>query len=255
MKMQLANLFKTTRPFSIRSIDFPATSKVLVLGPHPDDFDAVGVTMRIFQHNDNAIYVAVVRTGSGVEDAYCSPATLEAKAALREEEQRQSCRFFGLADECLTFLDMEQDDAAQPIDTPVNLDTLKNYVLQRRPDLVFLPHGNDTNSGHRIVYALFQRMAREAGYPVVAFLSKDPKTIAMRIDAFTAYEDAEARWKGQLLRFHGSQQQRNLNTRNHGFDERILAVDRQTAQELGIAQPYAEAFELEFYDPSGTPHA
>jgi len=55
--MDLPSLLRATRPVSIRSIDSPPPTRVLVLGPHPDDFDAVGVTMRVLQRNSNAISV------------------------------------------------------------------------------------------------------------------------------------------------------------------------------------------------------
>jgi len=94
---------------------------------------------------------------------------------------------------------------------------------------------------------MFRQIVTEACVPVVTFLIKDPKTIGMRIDCYTEFAEAEARWKGQLLRLHASQHQRNLNTRQHGFDERILEVNRAIARDLGIPEAYAEAFELEFY--------
>ena len=78
-----------------------------------------------------------------------------------------------------------------------------------------------------------------------ALLFRDPKTGAMRDDVILTFDEATAAWKGALLRCHRSQQQRNLNTRGHGFDERILRVNRASAAGLGIAEPYAEAFELE----------
>ena len=143
---------------------------------------------------------------------------------MRDEEQRQSCRFFGLADEALTLVDMEQDEEAQPLHTPTNLNRLRDIILQCSPDLVFLPHGNDTNSGHRTVYTMFRQIVGEVCCPVVAFLNKDPKTIGMRIDCYTEFGEEEVRWKGRLLRLHASQHQRNLNTRNHGFDEGKFAV-------------------------------
>ena len=88
MNAQLADILRMKRPLSIRSVDFPSELKVLALGPHPDDFDAIGVTMRFFKNNGNRIHVGVIRTSSGVEDSYVSPATPEIKAALRDEEQR-----------------------------------------------------------------------------------------------------------------------------------------------------------------------
>ncbi len=47
--------------------------------------------------------MAVVGSGiSGVEDSFCSPPTPAAKARVREEEQRASCKFFGLPEANLT---------------------------------------------------------------------------------------------------------------------------------------------------------
>jgi hypothetical protein len=83
--------------------------------------------------------------------------------------------------------------------------------------------------------------------PVVVFLNKDPKTIGIRNDVITTFGEAEAGWKGELLRFHKSQHERNLRTRNHGFDERILNVNRKDAEELGLQNKYVEIFELKFH--------
>ena len=70
----------------------------------------------------------------------------------------------------------------------------------------------------------------------------------MRYDFYTAFGPEEADWKATLLRFHQSQHQRNLNTRGKGFDERILEVNRQTADECPGDQEFAEAFECVFWD-------
>ena len=84
--------------------------RLLVLAPHPDDFDEIGVTLRFFRDNGNPIFVAVVSSGaSGVEDSFCTPPTIEKKAEVREQEQRRSCRFFGLQDTHLDFLRLTED--------------------------------------------------------------------------------------------------------------------------------------------------
>jgi LmbE family N-acetylglucosaminyl deacetylase len=49
---------------------------MLALAPHPDDFDAIGVTLKHIRRNGNPIEVGVVRTGSGVEDSYRPDLTL-----------------------------------------------------------------------------------------------------------------------------------------------------------------------------------
>jgi LmbE family N-acetylglucosaminyl deacetylase len=233
-------------PRSIRSLWIPASLKILVLGPHPDDFDAVGVTLYILKQNGNKIDVGVVRSATGVEDSYRPRLTPEARAQLRENEQLNSCLFFGLSQTNLTFLNLDEDEEG-PVSSPKNLGCLRDFLLPRLADIVFLPHGNDTNGGHRSMYAMISHLASVAGYPLVLFLSIGPRTIRMRIDAYTEFGEEEANWKARLLRIHGSQQHRNLKTRGHGFDERILGSNRKTAQQLSIGFPYAEAFQVEFY--------
>jgi len=49
------------------------------------------------------------------------------------------------------------------------------------------------------------------------------------------------------LRLHASQHARNLNTRGLGFDERVLAMNRESAELVDCEQPYAECFELQRY--------
>lgn len=245
----MKDLFKDKIPLFLHSLKLPKDLRILVLAPHPDDFDEIGITMRFFMDNGNPLYVGVVSSGaSGVEDDFCSSPTPKAKAEIREKEQRESCDFFGLPDSHLTFLRLQEDLASHPVENHENFERVQQYFLEKQPDLVFLPHGNDTNPGHQRTYAIFRKIALRAGYPITAFLNRDPKTIHMRHDLYTVFGSKDAEWKSQLLRFHRSQHQRNLNTRNHGFDERILKVNRQIAQEISETALYAEAFELEFWD-------
>jgi LmbE family N-acetylglucosaminyl deacetylase len=224
---------------------------VLVLAPHPDDFDAIGVTMRYFRENGNPLHVAVATSGwSGVEDSYCSPPTPQVKAALREGEQRASCQLFGLPETHLAFLRLHEDETGQPAENEANLERIRQVVLNNRPALVFLPHGSDTNLGHQRVYAMLRQVAAAAGYPLAAFLNRDPKTIHMRGDVYLGFDEAAAAWKGELLRCHRSQHQRNLNRRGYGFDERILGVNRESAKLCAVGAPYAEVFEVELFGAS-----
>lgn len=244
----IKNLSSRATPQSLRVIGIPSDLRILVIGPHPDDFDAIAVTMNLLRANGNRIHVGVVQTGSGVEDCYMPGATLADQAQVREREQRASAHFFGLPDECLEFLDLVNDETDQPEDSPVNTERLRQLVVAKRPDIVFLPHGNDTNSGHISVYSMFTQVASEIDTPMVAFLNRDAKTINMRTDVYTPFGAAEAGWKAEMLRFHDSQQQRNLNTRGHGFDDRVLSLNRQIAQELGLDEEFAESFELAFHN-------
>jgi len=244
----MKNLFNNKRPLILSTHRFPNNLRILVLAPHPDDFDEICITLRFFKDNGNPIYIAVVCSGaSGVEDRFCSPPTKKNKSEIRIKEQRESCTFFGLPDSHLTFLKLKEDPAGHPMDTYENFEQVKQYFLNIHPDMVFLPHGNDPNQGHQRTYAIFRKIASHAGYPITGFLNRDPKTIHMRTDLYSPFDEKAAKWKARLLRFHQSQHQRNLNTRNIGFDERILRVNRKIAEEFPGNAEYAEAFELEFW--------
>lgn len=238
----------TERPCSLREKPIDTSSKLLVLAPHPDDFDAIGVTLKFLFSNGNPLEVAVAYTGSGVEETYRPGLTLETMAQLREHEQRNSLRFFGLPENCLTFLRLENDDTDQLVESEQNLRLLESIVSQKAPDIIFLPHGNDTNSAHRAMYAMVRQIALRIHRPIALMLIRDPKNISMRTDLYCPFGEVEATWKAELLRFHDTQHQRNLNSRGYGFDKRILDVNRQYAKELALTKPYAEVYELEIYN-------
>ena len=232
---------------SLRELDFGEKLNVCVLAPHPDDFDTVGVTVKYLMKCGYSIQLGVVCTGSGIEDCYRPGASTAEKVGIRSDEQKRSLDFFGLAEECSEFLALEKDSDEQLVDSKFNRYRLAGFLLRRQPDVVLLPHGKDTNSGHRRMYVMFKQYAQECGRAIAAFLIRDPKTVQMRPDLYVAFGEDEAKWKGELLRFHDSQHQRNLNTRGHGFDERILSVNRQIATELELAEEYAEAFEVQVF--------
>lgn len=241
--------FKDKRPFFLHSIKLRKELRILVLAPHPDDFDTIGITMRFFRDHGSLIYITILSSGAkGVQDDFCSPSTPKVKAQIRENEQRESCKIFGLPESHLKFLRLEENSAGYPIDNHRNFERVQQCMLNLQPVLVFLPHGNDTNLGHQRTYSILRKVILKSRYPITAFLNKDAKTIRMRKDVYTFFGPKDAEWKGQLLRIHQSQQHRNLNTRNHGFDERILRVNSQTALEIPGVGQYAEVFELKHWN-------
>lgn len=236
------------RPARLNELALSPAWRVMVLAPHPDDFDAVGVTMRFFKNNENPIFVAVVSgSASGVLDEYCPGADQAEKARVREEEQRDSARTFGLPDDHLRFLRLPEDAAGDPKEDFENESAIREVLEWARPDLVFLPHGCDTNPGHQRVFAMLRRIAAESNQPLAAFYIRDPKTVECRLDVHLGFDEEAAQWKGALLRLHRTQQQRSMTQRGFGFDERLLQVNRNIAADIGCAEPYAEAFELELF--------
>lgn len=236
-------------PFNLQHLSLPHPLTLVVLAPHPDDFDAIAVTMRYFHQRGDAIHLAVLTTGaSGVEDGFNDAYTTEEKASLREVEQAASCAFFGLPPDRLTFLRLPPDEKGHPRLDDANRTAIRDYLLARQADLVFMPHRNDSNITHQRTYALFRAVAMADNMKLSAVLNQDAKTLAMRTDLYMPFDEDDALWKAEILRLHLSQHQRNLNTREQGFDERVLAVNQQTGFKLGVA--YAEAFELEEFGSS-----
>jgi LmbE family N-acetylglucosaminyl deacetylase len=219
---------------------------VLVLAPHPDDFDAIGVTLKKFYESGSLVSLAVISGAeSGVEDSFMNSIHDKTKAEVREAEQIQSVLFFGLSADDISFLHLEEDEFGDPVEDQGNLQLIKECIANKKPDIIFLPHGNDTNKGHTRTYSMCKKAIKELDLSLFLFLNRDPKTIEMRNDVYTVFGKKEANWKAELLCHHISQHQRNLNQRNHGFDERVLSVNREIAKELPGYYEYAEVFEIE----------
>ena len=233
-------------PVSFDTLALPRDLSVLVLAPHPDDFDAIAITLHRLHTQGARLHLAVCTTGaSGVEPGFAGAQTDEAKGAVRELEQAASCAFFGLPAAQLEFLRLPSDEGGNPRLDESNHATVQRLLAQHQPQCVFLPHGNDSNVTHQRTYALIAAVAQQMRYPLWAWLNQDAKTLAMRQDLYTPFDENAARWKAELLRFHASQHQRNLNTRGHGFDARVLRINQQSATAVLATQPYAEVFELQ----------
>ena len=68
--MNLEFLLAGKRPVDLRKINWPGKLKLLVTAPHPDDFDAIGVTLRYMVGQGHELYVVVAETGSGIDKVY-----------------------------------------------------------------------------------------------------------------------------------------------------------------------------------------
>lgn len=243
--MDLDFLLAGTRPVNLRHVNWPKKMKCLVTAPHPDDFDAIGVTLKWLMDRGHEIHAVVAETGSGIDQVYGAGLSSEARRQLRVAEQTDSFRFFTLPEKNYRFLRLDNAEDDQVAENEANVRFLEELVGELKPDVLFMPHGNDTNRAHRAMYCMMKTVACRAGWAVALMLNSDAKTRAMRKDGYMAFGEKDAAWKGQLLRCHVSQHQRNLRERGHGFDERVLALNHKTAVELGLGEPWAESFEIE----------
>ena len=232
-------------PTDFRRIVWPRKMRILVTAPHPDDFDAIGVTLKYLMDQGHDIHVFVAETGSGIDKFYGAGLTQEEKRQLRVREQTGSFRFFGLPDENGHFLRLNNAPDDQVVDDEANRLFLERRIRELKPDMLFMPHGHDSNRAHRDMYAMMKAIASKVEWPVALMKNSDIKTLGMTKDFYVGFGPAQAQWKAKLLRYHDSQHQRNLRDRKYGFDDRVLTLNRRTAAELGIPEPYAASFEVE----------
>jgi LmbE family N-acetylglucosaminyl deacetylase len=219
--------------------------RVLALAPHPDDPDAMAVTLRLLAAGGWQMHWTVLTSSwSGVEDAFVGPDPAT-KAAARREEQRASARLFGLPDDRLVFLDLDEGDDGHLAPTAENRARYTAHLDALAPDVVVLPSRLDTNPTHALNYAWCAEWAAGAGRPVLLLGNEDPKTTAFRPDLQVTFGAEMAAWKGALLECHASQSARNRHTRGMTFADRILRVN---AAVPGLAPgAYAERFTAEWW--------
>lgn len=214
------------------------------MGPHPDDFDAIGVTVRRLMDAGAVVHLAVMTTGAnGVDAADYPDLDRQARAALREAEQAASCASFGLPTAHVRFLRLDDRPEGELVVDDASTRRVHQVLAEWDPGLVILPHPDDTNRAHQRTFTLVEAALQATGRPAQRLLNRDPKTRGMRTDVLVPFGDAEAAWKRRLLRHHQSQQRRNLRTRGHGLDDRILGLNAELARQAGLPG-FAEAFEL-----------
>lgn len=236
------------RPLALGDLRLPQIARVAVTAPHPDDFDAIAVALRWFHKRGHRVELAVLTRGtSGVDDGYAGTTTVNEKTQLREQEQRASCALFGLDPAALRFLRLTNDEEGRLSLGEPNRSALSEFLSAVTPDIIFLPHGKDSNIAHQRTYQLVTDLIRTERRSVLLCLNEDPKTLEIRRDLVVAFDEPGAEWKGELLRTHASQQARNLRTRGNGVDARVLDANKAAAAQVGAAQPYAECFELALY--------
>lgn len=248
----------------------PSGIRIMVLAPHPDDPESVSVTCRMLMKQKCDIRYAIATSSpNGVEEAYVrqhmgpaaiTPLTMRRrKIDIRKQEQIRSAIAFGINERKLIFLDLDEEDGAIDPGTGKSDNATENLLETFLPDIVMMPAGNDDNATHRQVHQTFRkavkkRLAKGKRVPVGLY-NRDPKTTDIRRDLYVVFGSETAKWKGELLRIHDSQQQRNLSRRDIGFDERILRLNRESFDEIaGIGlkdktEPgYAEVFEIELFN-------
>ncbi len=263
--------FMGSQPAGRRWVAPPSRGNVLALAPHPDDPDAVAVSLRLFHSAGCRIRYAVTgRAHGGVTDKYAHdvarklddfPKDLQDyKSAIRRREQVASAEMAGIVDGDVVFVEAAaEDESGDMLHSLANARLVRRLLREQDPDIVLMPFGSDTNTGHVALFKLLgdvaQPFAVERRRPLLALFSRDPKTTSIEQQLVVPFDGDAARWKASLLRCHDSQMQRGIEVRGHGLDERILKLNRsiQTELQSSVIEPwrdeclYAESFQLELF--------
>jgi LmbE family N-acetylglucosaminyl deacetylase len=254
-----------------RWIDPPSRGTVLALAPHQDDPDAVAVTLRLFaQAGCRVRYLIVCSSHGGVTDSFAMKHAetnndlpvknlTRYKFRIRLQEQIESAELAGFVKDPVEFLTVREDQGGNLIESAENAKSIEQALAACKPDIVIMPYGEDTNVGHALVYRYFHMcapgLALARGKPILALYNRDPKTVRISEQLVVPFGGEAARWKASLLQTHRSQQERNLEQRGYGLDERILRTNREIQQEVQQRVlerwkdecPYAEAFQVELF--------
>ncbi len=162
----------------------------------------------------------------------------------REAEQREGCWRYELAEERLRFHRLTENEEGHMIGKRENEELVRVILDRVDADAVVLPHGSDTNADHRRTFWIFDSWAREQERAPLALLVRDTKTVGMYLDLVTTFGEDVRQWKGELLRCHASQHERNLWSCGYGLDKRILEANRQIASKAGVEIEFARGVKV-----------
>ena len=213
--------------------------KVVVFAPHPDD-EVIGCGGTIAAHVQAGDEVLIVYLTSGEAGSLAIPP--DELKVVREGEARQGAEILGVKDLIfLRFPDGYLDFS------PERICTLIKLIREKKPDVVYLPHAQETPRDHRVTHELGLEAIRRAGGPwfqdcgaelwhVKHVLTYEVWT---PIVSPTYYNDVTP-WidlKTAALCCHGSQ------TSGISYDEAVKCLNRYRGI-LSGAGDYCEAFQV-----------
>ena len=226
----------------------PGSGRALALAPHPDDPDAVAVLLRMLQQGGWEVYWTILTSGwSGVEDDFVGP-TREAKARIREEEERAAARLFGLPEDRLSFLRLEEGADGHLRPHEANIFHFSTHLDTLNPALVILPYHHDSNPSHRLANAWLTRWAEATENYPITLENEDPKSEYFQPNLRILFGEATAVWKTALLECHRSQSLRNQHVRRMTFADRILQMN--AADSTLRPGEFVERYRVASFSPS-----
>jgi LmbE family N-acetylglucosaminyl deacetylase len=198
----------------------PSAQRVLVLAPHPDD-ETLGC---------GGVLSYYASAGSTVNIVFISDGDRSESIDVRRKEAQEAAKVLGISD--LTFLGLP-DGQVSPDRNSV--ESLRNLISSRQPDIVFLPFLMDQHPDHLATNAIFLESTNELpgadriecwGYEIWT------PVYANRVVDITA--EADRKWEA-LSRYASQNQELDYLTSSKGLN----AFRQRTSYR---PSGYAEAF-------------
>ncbi len=195
---------------------------VLVFSPHPDD-DLLGCGGSIIKHikHGNKIVVVYMTSGESGSLKYAK----EELAKKREEEIQKASSRIGINKNIF----LKEEDGYLSLNKNLLIKTV-NLLRSERPDVVYIPHGDDNHHDHRITYQVVKESILRAAMPCFQECAHEPWSVQTvlcyevwtplqniaYVEDITEFMDI----KMEALAFHGSQIERR------SFHEGIKGLNR-----------------------------
>lgn len=226
----------------------PTPQSVMVVTPHPDDFEfgCAGIVAKWVKEGAKAVLVVATSGDKGTDDPDMAPERL---AAIRREEQIQSGKVLGLSE--VVFLDYPDGGLE---DTPEFRGRIVKQIRIHKPDAVFTTypfrrnfylHRDHRMAGQVTLDAVFPYARDRLHYP--EHMNEGLETHKVKQLYFWGSEDPDTfvdisdtiEMKIKALKCHKSQV---ADTQDWNVEESLRNHARGLGKDRGI--PYAEAFKL-----------
>ena len=219
--------------------------KIMVFAPHPDDeIIGCGGTLAGHVRAGDDVVIAYLTSGEAGSLAVSS----EELRVVREGEAREGARHLGVHD--LIFLHFP--DGCLEF-SPELIRTLTRLIRGKAPDVLYLPHGQETPRDHRLTHELGLEAVRRAGGPWFQDCGGEPWHVrhVLSYEVWTPivapahYNDITS-WidlKVAALRCHASQ------VATVPYDEAVRGLNRYRGILSGTGD-YCEAFQVITRNPS-----
>jgi N-acetylglucosamine malate deacetylase 1 len=212
---------------------------IVVFAPHPDD-DVIGCGGTIAAHVQAGHGVTLVYLTSGEAGSLNVPP--DELRIIREDEARKGMARLGVND--LIFLHFPDGDLDF---SPESIRTLVKLIREKNPDVVYLPHAQESPRDHRVTHELGMEAVRRASGPWFQDCGTEPWAVNQVLAyevwtpiAFPTFYADITSWidcKTAALCCHASQ------VENVGYDEAVKCLNRYRGILSGAGR-YCEAFQV-----------